>query len=61
MEATSTAYKGAAHDFQQRIRRVIEVWRERNVFEGPILDAVEARVDGKTSQLVTHTTEERLD
>ncbi|CAG8421590.1 unnamed protein product [Penicillium salamii] len=45
VEATSTAYKGASHEFQQRIRRVIEVWRQRNVFEGPILDAVESSVD----------------
>ncbi|CAG8931684.1 unnamed protein product [Penicillium salamii] len=45
VEATSTAYKGASLEFQQRIRRVIEVWRQRNVFEGPILDAVESSVD----------------
>ncbi|KAJ5322851.1 RNA polymerase II large subunit CTD [Penicillium brevicompactum] len=45
VEATSAAYKGASHDYQQRIRRVVEVWRQRNVFEGPILDAVESRID----------------
>lgn len=33
-------------DIQGKLRRVIEVWRQRNVFEGPILDAVEARVNG---------------
>jgi regulator of Ty1 transposition protein 103 len=27
----------------------VDVWRQRHVFEGPILDAVEARVNGKTS------------
>ncbi|CAG7927067.1 unnamed protein product [Penicillium olsonii] len=45
VEATSAAYKGSSADYQQRIRRVIEVWRQRSVFEGPILDAVESRVD----------------
>jgi len=33
-------------EIQGKLRRVIEVWRQRNVFEGPILDAVEARVNG---------------
>ncbi|KAJ5317184.1 hypothetical protein N7508_001692 [Penicillium antarcticum] len=45
VEATAAAYKGNSNDFQQRIRRVVEVWRARNVFESPILDAVEATVD----------------
>ncbi|KAI5867133.1 DUF618-domain-containing protein [Durotheca rogersii] len=43
-EAVATAYKGATMDVQQRILRVIEVWKERNVFERPILAAIEARV-----------------
>ncbi|KAJ6032687.1 hypothetical protein N7540_003419 [Penicillium herquei] len=42
-EATATAYKGSSNDVQQKLRRVVEVWRQRNVFEGPILDAVDAR------------------
>ncbi|KAJ5619749.1 hypothetical protein N7510_003733 [Penicillium lagena] len=45
VEATATAYKGATNDIQQKIRRVTEVWRQRNVFEGPILEAVETRVN----------------
>ncbi|KAJ5737980.1 hypothetical protein N7493_001135 [Penicillium malachiteum] len=44
-EATATAYKGSSNDIQQKLRRVVEVWRQRNVFEGPILDAVDARVN----------------
>ncbi|KAK5797980.1 hypothetical protein VI817_004271 [Penicillium citrinum] len=44
-EASATAYKGTSVDIQGKLRRVIEVWRQRNVFEGPILDAVEARVN----------------
>jgi regulator of Ty1 transposition protein 103 len=46
-EATATAYKGASYDVQQKLRRVVEVWRQRNIFEGPIQDAIEARIDGK--------------
>ncbi|KAE8350301.1 RNA polymerase II-binding domain-containing protein [Aspergillus coremiiformis] len=44
-EATATAYKGASNDIQQKLRRVVEVWRQRSIFEIPIQDAVEARVD----------------
>ncbi|KAI0445408.1 RNA polymerase II-binding domain-containing protein [Xylaria telfairii] len=43
-EAVASAYKGAPHDVQQRIRRVVDVWRERGVFEGPIQQAVETRI-----------------
>ncbi|KAI1822839.1 RNA polymerase II-binding domain-containing protein [Xylaria intraflava] len=43
-EAVAVAYKGAPQDVQQRIRRVVDVWRERGVFEGPIQQAVEARI-----------------
>ncbi|KAI1436051.1 RNA polymerase II-binding domain-containing protein [Xylaria sp. CBS 124048] len=43
-EAVAVAYKGAPQDVQQRIRRVVDVWRERNVFEGPIQQAVEIRI-----------------
>ncbi|KAL4919915.1 RNA polymerase II-binding domain-containing protein [Aspergillus aurantiobrunneus] len=44
-EAVATAYKGASNDIQQKIRRVVEVWRQRSIFELPIQEAVEARVD----------------
>ncbi|KAI1313089.1 RNA polymerase II-binding domain-containing protein [Xylaria venustula] len=43
-EAVAVAYKGAPHDVQQRIRRVVDVWRERAVFEVPIQQAVEGRI-----------------
>ncbi|OTB05262.1 hypothetical protein M426DRAFT_320077 [Hypoxylon sp. CI-4A] len=43
-EAVATAYKGAPTDTQQRIMRVVDVWRDRGVFEGPILEAVDSRV-----------------
>ena len=48
-EATSTAYKGATNEVQQKLRRVVEVWRQRQIFEIPIQEAIETRIDGKTS------------
>ncbi|KAI9754863.1 MAG: hypothetical protein M4579_004520 [Chaenotheca gracillima] len=47
VEATAVAYRGATNEVQQKLRRVIEVWRGRQIFEPPILEAVETRVDGK--------------
>jgi regulator of Ty1 transposition protein 103 len=44
-EAIQTAYRSSAPEIQGKIRRVIEVWRTRNVFETPILEAIESRVD----------------
>ncbi|KAL3424887.1 DUF618 domain-containing protein [Phlyctema vagabunda] len=44
-EATATAYKGATNDVQQKLRRVVEVWRHRQIFEIPIQDAIESRID----------------
>ncbi|PGH21644.1 hypothetical protein AJ80_03077 [Polytolypa hystricis UAMH7299] len=44
-EATATAFKGASNDIQQKLRRVVEVWRQRRIFEEPIQDAIEARVE----------------
>ena len=46
-EATAAAYKGAAADLQGKLRRVVDVWRDRNIFEQPIQAAVESRLDGK--------------
>jgi len=45
-EATATAYKGATNEVQQKLRRVVEVWRARQIFEVPIQEAIEARIDG---------------
>ncbi|KAH8704158.1 DUF618 domain-containing protein [Talaromyces proteolyticus] len=44
-EAMSVAYKGSSNDIQQKLRRVVEVWRQRAIFEQPIQEAVESRVD----------------
>ncbi|KAI0377428.1 DUF618-domain-containing protein [Hypomontagnella monticulosa] len=43
-EAVGTAYKGAPSDIQNRIQRVVDVWKDREVFEKPILEAIEARI-----------------
>jgi regulator of Ty1 transposition protein 103 len=45
-EATATAYKGATNDVQQKLRRVVEVWRQRSIFEPEIQQAIEARIQG---------------
>jgi hypothetical protein len=46
-EATATAYKGAPAEVQTKLRRVIDVWKDRNIFEQPIQAAIEARIDGR--------------
>lgn len=46
-EATAAAYKGATSDVQNKLRRVVDVWRDRNIFEQPIQAAIEARLEGK--------------
>ncbi|KAI1100183.1 DUF618-domain-containing protein [Jackrogersella minutella] len=43
-EAVATAYKGASSDVQNRIQRVVDVWKDREIFEKPILEAIAARV-----------------
>ncbi|KAF2860380.1 DUF618-domain-containing protein [Piedraia hortae CBS 480.64] len=43
-DAVSLAYKNAPHEIQSRIRRVVEVWRQRNIFEPKILEAIEAKL-----------------
>lgn len=43
-EATYVAYKSATLDVQGRIRRVAEVWRDRQVFEPSILSDIESRI-----------------
>ncbi|KAK7708518.1 hypothetical protein SLS64_006620 [Diaporthe eres] len=44
-EAAAVAYKGATPDVQNKVRRVVEVWRDRGVFELPIQSAIETRID----------------
>jgi regulator of Ty1 transposition protein 103 len=45
-EATAIAYKGATDEVKNKLRRVVEVWRQRQIFEPTIQEAIEARIDG---------------
>lgn len=45
-EGASVAYRSAPLDVQQRIRRVVEVWRQRAIFEEKTQADVEAKLDG---------------
>lgn len=40
-EAATVAYKGSPHDIQNKIRRVVEVWRQRQIFSQPTQQNVE--------------------
>lgn len=44
-EATATAYKGASVEVQNKLKRVVEVWRQRNIFDPNIQSAIEKRVE----------------
>ncbi|KAG2170181.1 hypothetical protein VTO58DRAFT_101137 [Aureobasidium pullulans] len=43
-EATSLAYKSGTQDTGGKIKRVVEVWRQRNIFDLAIQDATEKRI-----------------
>lgn len=45
-EATSIAYKGAPAELQAKLRRVVDVWKDRTIFEAPIQAAIDARLNG---------------
>lgn len=62
-DATATAYKGATFEVQQKLRRVVEVWRARQIFELPIQEVIENRIDGRLSSsgLVHYLTSVELD
>ncbi|KAJ6444181.1 regulator of Ty1 transposition protein 103 [Purpureocillium lavendulum] len=44
-EASAIAYKGAPAEIQTKLRRVIDVWKDRTIFEAPIQAAIESRLD----------------
>ncbi|CAE6997666.1 hypothetical protein P3342_000653 [Pyrenophora teres f. teres] len=44
-EATTVAYKGSPHDIQTKIRRVVEVWRQRQIFNQAVQQAIEKSID----------------
>ena len=43
-DATITAYRGASFDIQQRVGRVVDVWKQRSVFDDQIMADVETRL-----------------
>ncbi len=45
-EATALAYKGAPNEVLSKLRRVVEVWKARSIFEAPIQAAIETRIEG---------------
>jgi regulator of Ty1 transposition protein 103 len=47
-ESTAAAYKGSPPEIQNKIRRVVEVWRQRQIFQIPIQTQIEQAIDGKT-------------
>lgn len=52
-DATALAYKGASQDMQGKLRRVVEVWRQRSIFDVRIQEQLEGRlaeVDKSKSQ-----------
>lgn len=44
-EAVQQAYRSSTPDIQGKIRRVVDVWKSRGVFEESILQAIQARID----------------
>ncbi|EPS38184.1 hypothetical protein H072_7903 [Dactylellina haptotyla CBS 200.50] len=52
-DACEAAYKGSPADVQQKLRRVIQVWRQRAIFDPDVLDGIDQRLDdvdkGKSS------------
>lgn len=46
-EAVSTAYKGSPVELQGKLKRVLDVWRDRVIFEKPIQQAIDSRLSGK--------------
>ncbi|QIW94671.1 hypothetical protein AMS68_000189 [Peltaster fructicola] len=44
-DATAIAYKGASMEVQQKLKRVVDVWRQRNIFEQGTQTSIEKRVE----------------
>ncbi|KAJ5899761.1 hypothetical protein N7495_004505 [Penicillium taxi] len=60
VEATALAYTSSTKDIKQKIRRVVEVWRQRNVFEAPIISAVESRINGRSYVQIIRATQSMI-
>ena len=53
-DASSVAYKGAPADVQGKLRRVVDVWRERSIFEKDVLQDLDNRLAGEYPNLETY-------
>lgn len=47
-DAAAVTYKGAPADVQGKLRRVVDVWRERNIFDREVLQDLETRLAGES-------------
>jgi len=45
-EAMEIAYRGVTTDVQTKLRRVLDVWRQRGVFAPNVLGEIDQRLDG---------------
>lgn len=46
-DATSVAYKGAPADVQGKLRRVVDVWKERGIFDKEVMQDLYNRLTGE--------------
>lgn len=46
-DATSVAYKGAPADVQGKLRRVVDVWKDRNIFDKDVMQDLDAKLAGE--------------
>lgn len=53
-DATAVAYKGATAEVQAKLRRVVDVWKERNIFDREIISDLEAKLAGEYSDAWDH-------
>jgi regulator of Ty1 transposition protein 103 len=45
-EATAVAYRGSPSELQNKIRRVVEVWRQRQIFNQAVQQNIERQLNG---------------
>lgn len=48
--AMSLAYKGSPQEVQQKLRRVVDVWRQRRILDEQLQKDTEAKIDGECAR-----------
>lgn len=48
-DATYVAYKGATPEIQNKLRRVVDVWRDRSIFDKEVLQSIYGKLAGELS------------